>query len=110
MHPCFLSVLLPAVFVPPFAHPAEGPVTSQYGDCVQDNLVTPQDGLVAPPFGDYVRTSLKNVRNLCKMVVFQYFFIRALELAANHEKQVFTFFAFLPPYMAVSGSPVPRKR
>ena len=36
----------------------------EYEDCVQDGLVTPQDGLVAPPFGDYVRTSLKNVRNL----------------------------------------------
>ena len=31
---------------------------------------TPQDGLVTPPYGDYVRTSLKNVRNLWKMQVF----------------------------------------
>ena len=73
--------------------------------------VTPQDGLVTPPpYGDYVRTSLKNVRNSWKMILFHDFSIRALKLAANHEKQVFTFFAFLPPYMAVSGSAVPRKR
>ena len=28
----------------------------------------------------------------------------------NHEKQCFTFFAFLPPYIGVSGSLVSRKR
>ena len=55
------------------------------------------------PYGDYVPTSWKNV-------LFYRFFIRALKLGANHEKQVFTFFAFLPPYMGVSGSLVPRKR
>ena len=49
-------------------------------------------------------------RPLGKMLFFYIFFIRALELAANHEKQVFMFFAFLPPYMGVSGSLVPRKR
>ena len=27
-------------------------------------LAMPQGGLVTPPYGDYVRTSLKNVRNL----------------------------------------------
>ena len=31
-------------------------------------------------------------------------------MAENHEKQCFTFFAFLPPYIGVSGSRVSRKR
>ena len=78
--------------------------------CIVFGLVTPQDGLVTPTYGNYVRTSLKNVSNFRKMKVFHDFSIRALKLAANHEKQVFTFFAFLPPYMGVSGSAVPRKR
>ena len=63
-----------------------------------------------PPYGNYVRTSLKNVPFFWKMQVFHVFFIRALKLAANREKRVFTFFAFLPSYMPVSGSLVPRKR
>ena len=29
-------------------------------------------------------------------------------MAENPEKQLFTFFAFLPPYIGVSGSVVPR--
>ena len=33
-----------------------------------------------------------------------------LKMAENHEKQCFTFFAFLPPYIGVSGSLVSRKR
>ena len=32
-----------------------------------------------------------------------FFFIGALKLAANREKQVFTFFAVLPPYIGVLG-------
>ena len=36
--------------------------------------------------------------------------IGALKLAANHEKQVFTFFGFLPPYIGVSGLLVYCKR
>ena len=70
----------------------------------------PRMAQLRPPYGDYVRTSLKNVRNLWKMILFHDFPIRALKLAANHEKQVFTFFAFLPPYMGVSGSRMPCKR
>ena len=31
-------------------------------------------------------------------------FIEALKMAENHEKPCFTFFAFLPPYIGVSGS------
>ena len=31
-------------------------------------------------------------------------FIEALKMAAKHEKPCFTFFAFLPPYIGVSGS------
>ena len=31
-------------------------------------------------------------------------------MAENHEKQCFTFFAFLPPYIGVSGSLVSRMR
>ena len=45
-----------------------------------------------------------------KNASFHDFSMRTLKLFANHEKLVFTFFAFLPPYMAVSGSAVPRKR
>ena len=30
-------------------------------------------------------------------------FIEALKMAENHEKQLFTFFAFLPPYIGISG-------
>ena len=37
-------------------------------------------------------------------------FIEALKMAKNHEKQSFTFFAFLPPYIGVSGSLVSRMR
>ena len=42
--------------------------------------------------------------------VFDRFGVEALKLAENHEQQLFTFFAFLPPYMGVSDSLVPRKR
>ena len=100
-------------------------------------LVTPQDGLVTPQYGELRPTSLKSVPNLqkssksedgppevwpgvprmgimCrphgKMYFFDDFSIRALKLAANHEKQVFTFFAFLPPYIGVSGLLVYCKR
>ena len=45
-----------------------------------------------------------------KCIFFEDFSIRAFKLAANHEKQVFTFFAFLPPYIGVSGSLVSRMR
>jgi len=41
-----------------------------------------------------------------KCAFFEDFSIRALKLAANPEKQVFTFFGFLPPYIGVSGLPV----
>ena len=48
--------------------------------------------------------------DLMEKCVFADFFIRALKLAANHEKQVFTFLGFLPPYIAVSGSLMHTKR
>ena len=35
-------------------------------------------------------------------------FIEAFKMVENHEKQCFTFFAFLPPYIGVSGSLVSR--
>ena len=41
---------------------------------------------------------------------FSLIFIEALKIAENHEKPGFTFFAFLPPYIGVSGSLVSRKR
>ena len=56
------------------------------------------------PYGDYVPTFWKVVR------FFNDFSIRALKLVANHEKQVFTFFTFLLPYIAVSGSLMYAKR
>ena len=42
--------------------------------------------------------------------VFDRFCVEALKMAENHEKPGFTFFAFLPPYIGVSGSLVSRKR
>ena len=45
-----------------------------------------------------------------KCTFFDDFSLRALKLAAIHEKHVFTFFAFLPPYIGVSGLPVYAKR
>ena len=42
--------------------------------------------------------------------VFDLFFVEALKMAENPEKQSFTFFAFLPPYIGVSGSLVSRMR
>ena len=45
-----------------------------------------------------------------KYNLFDDFSIRALKLVATHEKLVFTFFAFLPPYIGVSGSLVSRQR
>ena len=41
---------------------------------------------------------------------FSQIFIEVLKLAENPEKQCFTFFAFLPPYIGVSGSLVSRMR
>ena len=41
---------------------------------------------------------------------FSLIFIEALKMAEIHEKQCFTCFAFLPPYIGVSGSLVSRKR
>ena len=41
---------------------------------------------------------------------FSLIFIEVLKIAENLEKQSFTFFAFLPPYIGVSGSLVSRMR
>ena len=41
---------------------------------------------------------------------FSLIFIEVLKMAENIEKQSFTFFAFLPPYIGVSGSLVCHKR
>ena len=57
----------------------------------------PKYGLGAPRMGIMCRPH-------GKMYFFDDFFIRALKLAANREKQLFTFFGFLPPYIGVSGS------
>ena len=67
-------------------------------------------GLVTPQYGDYVETSWKNDLFLPKWRFFDNFSFRALKLAANHEKQLFTFFGFLPPYIGVSGLLVYCKR
>ena len=42
--------------------------------------------------------------------VFDRLYVGGLNMAENHEKPRFTFFAFLPPYLGVSGSLVSRKR
>ena len=42
--------------------------------------------------------------------VFDRFCVEALKMTENHEKPCFTFFAFLPPYIGVSGSLVSCKR
>ena len=65
---------------------------------------TPEVWPGCAPYGDYVPTSWKNV------IFVDDFSIGALKLAANREKQVFTFFGFLPPYIGVSGSPMYLKR
>ena len=44
------------------------------------------------------------------MHFFGLIFIEALKMAENPEKQVFTFFAFLPAYIGVSGSLASRNR
>ena len=61
-------------------------------------------GLGAPQYGDYVRTSWKNVIFLPEWRFLVNFSFRALKLAANREKQLFTCFGFLPPYFGVSAS------
>ena len=70
----------------------------------QDGLVSPQDGLVSPQDGLVMADLLE------KCTFFADFSIRAFKLAAIYEKQLFTFFAFLPPYIGVSGSPMYLKR
>ena len=55
----------------------------------------------------------KNTHFSTKISIFLRFssiFIEAFKMAENLEKQVFTFFAFLPPYIGVSGSLASRKR
>ena len=54
--------------------------------------VTPQDGLVMPPHMGITCGPLKKT--------FHDFCIRAVKLAANHEKQVFTFLVFYPLILA----------
>ena len=49
-------------------------------------------------------------RQWCWGVGFSLDFIEALKMLENHEKPCFTFFAFLPPYIGVSGSLVSRMR
>ena len=56
---------------------------------------------------------MKKAHLLSKMRIFvmHFFgliFIEALKMAENHEKPSLTFFAFLPPYIGVSGSLVSR--
>ena len=41
---------------------------------------------------------------------FSLIFVQVRKVAENREKQLFTFFAFLPPYIGVSGSPMCLKR
>ena len=47
---------------------------------------------------------LEKLHFFVKMKFFVNFSFRALKLAANREKQLFTFFGFLPPYFDVSRS------
>ena len=73
-------------------------------------LIMPQDGLVTPPLWELRADLFKKRPKSLKNAFFYHFSIRAFKLAANHEKQVVTFFAFLPLYIGVSGSLVSRKR
>ena len=57
-------------------------------------LVTPQDGLVTPPLRGLRADLFKKHPKSPKTQSFLYFSIRAFKLAANHEKQVFTFLPF----------------
>ena len=100
-------------------------------DGLKDGLVSPQDGVVSPRMAQLVprmaqlvpgwpsqsqdglvspQAGLVMADLLEKCTFFEDFFIRAIKLAANSEKQVFTFFAFLPPYIGVSGLLVYCKR
>ena len=58
----------------------------------------PKYGLGTPPYGDYVPTSWKNDIISPKGRFFVNFSFRALELLANHEEHLLTFFGFIPPY------------
>ena len=53
-------------------------------------------GIMCRPFGKFTF--------FCPNDVFENVSFRALKLAANHEKRLFTFFGFLPPYFDVSRS------
>ena len=76
----------------------DGLTTTQDGlVTTQDGLITTQDGLVTPPLWGLCADLFKKRSKSLNNAIFYDFSIRVLKLAANHEKQVFTFFAFLPP-------------
>ena len=47
---------------------------------------------------------LQTLHMLARFRCYMQIFTEALKMAENHEKQCFTFFAFLAPYIVVSGS------
>ena len=57
----------------------------------------------APVWG-LCRDLLEKSHFFVKIIFFDNFSFRALKLLANHEKQLLTFFGFLPPYFDVSRS------
>ena len=77
-------------------------------------LVTPQDGLVTPQFGELRPTSQKNMQTFAKIVEIASKYdkngLGVFKMAESDEKRCFTFFAFLPPYIGVSGSRMYAKR
>ena len=66
--------------------------------------MSPSMAWLRPNMGIMCRPLQKTVFFFAKIMFFDNVSFRALKLAANHEKQLFTFLGFLPPYIGVSGS------
>ena len=76
----------------PLDPPKYGPVTSQYGDCVQDNLDTPQDGLVTPPLWELHADLFKKRSKSLENVSFSQFFHQGVQIGCKSRKTGFYVF------------------
>ena len=86
-----------------------------YGDSVRTYLInvpnlsksaklrqnSVKGGLGAPPVRGFSADLMEKCHFFAKIAFFS---LGALKLLANHEKQLLTFFGFLPPYFDVSRS------
>ena len=66
--------------------------------------------LLISKYSQKIRSGALLDKDFLKPQAFHDFPIRALKLPANHEKQVVALFAFVPPYICISGSLMPCKR